>query len=226
MAATTNDLAVKRSVLRVIGLNFITNGIYHFYWFYVTRQRLTSLVNGKDQVGLQTVGLIVPILNAFILYWLYRDINKARAAQKLDQFPAGLYVWLPYALGVGAFVFGFGALMSLLFGVTSGFGSDASTGALAGAGISFVIFILLALAAGITALVFFCIAVSKLNQLEDVRSKGKAVNAKFGRGEIAVIVVGVILLILRLVGGGYSGSSGNSNNSLDNYNSSSSQFNY
>jgi hypothetical protein len=209
MATTANNLAVKRSVLRVIGLNIITDGLYHFYWFYVTRQRVSQLIKGKDQVGLQTVGLIVPILNAFILYWLFRDINAVRATQKLNPFPAVMYVVLPYALGLGAFALAFSAIASLIFGVTS---SD-SSGIAAGAGLA-VIGLLLGLAAAITAVVFFCIAISKLNEYEDVASKGKAVNAGFGRGEIAVIVVGVILLILRVTS---SGGHSNTNNDLNNY---------
>lgn len=222
--APTNELAVKRSALRVIGLSIITNGIYHFYWFYVTRQRLTKMVSGKDQVGLQTVGLIVPILNAFILYWLFRDISKVRETQKLSTFSAAKYVFLPYVLAIVAGVVGFSALVSLLAGV--GTNSD---GAVAGGAVGLIFFILLALAAGISALVFFCLAVSKLNEYEDVASKGKAENAKFGQGEIAVIVVGVIFLILRLASGGFSSSSSDADidKALNDYqNNSSSQFNY
>lgn len=87
-ATGTQGLAVKRSVLRVIGFGIISLGIYGFYWFFVTRKQVTEEVGGKDQVGLQTVGLIVPILNIFILYWLFRDIDKLHRQAGLSGFPA------------------------------------------------------------------------------------------------------------------------------------------
>lgn len=91
--STNETLAVKRSVLRVVLFSIISLGIYGFYWFYVTRKQVTAEVNGKDQVGLQTAGLIVPILNIFILYWLYRDIDILHKKVGLTGIPA-----LPLAL--------------------------------------------------------------------------------------------------------------------------------
>lgn len=70
--------AVKRSVVRVVVLLLISFGFYLFYWFYKTRQKVTAELGTHDNVGGQTVGLIVPILNWFIIYWLLRDVAEAR----------------------------------------------------------------------------------------------------------------------------------------------------
>ena len=39
---------------------------------------MTAELGTYDNVGGQTVGLIVPILNWFIIYWLLRDVAEAR----------------------------------------------------------------------------------------------------------------------------------------------------
>lgn len=180
-----NDKAVKRSVLRVLGLSIITSGLYTFYWFYVTKNQLKQELKTNDNVGLQTVGLLVPILNAFIIYWLFRDFNQARASKKLETFPAGWYVGIPYILSGVAVVLLIGSILSTLGSVLD---SDAS-GAATSAGVG-VLGILLILAAGISYYVFWGVAISKLNQYWD---KVGGTAAKFARGEIAVIVIGLII---------------------------------
>ncbi len=189
--------AVKRSVLRVLGLTIVTSGLYLFYWFYVTKGRLKSELKTDDNVGLQTVGLIVPILNAFILYWLYRDINQARSGKQLETFPAGWYVAIPYILIAAAMVVGFGAFVSLLGGIGAALDNDATSSGLLGGGAigGLLLFLLLALAAGVSQYVFLGLAVKKLNEYWD---KVGGTEAPFGKGEIAVIIVGVLLLVLNV----------------------------
>jgi hypothetical protein len=68
--------AVKRGIVRVVLLIF--GGTYLFYWFYKTRPKVTAELGTYDNVGAQTWGLLVPILNYFILYWLLRDIFEVR----------------------------------------------------------------------------------------------------------------------------------------------------
>jgi hypothetical protein len=77
-AAPVEGWAVKRSVVRVVVLLLVSLGFYLFYWFYKTREKITAELGTQDNVGLQTWGLLVPILNWFILYWLLRDIAEAR----------------------------------------------------------------------------------------------------------------------------------------------------
>jgi len=86
--------AVKRGVGRVLGFSVLSFGLYTYYWFYVTREQLTSEIGGDDDAGLQTAGLLVPILNIFIIYWLWRDINIARTRVGLPEFSIPLYLVL------------------------------------------------------------------------------------------------------------------------------------
>lgn len=189
---------IKRSVLRVLGLSLITSGIYNFYWFFVTKNQLKRELKNDQHIGWQTVGLIVPVLNVFILYWLYRDINRARATQKLPVFAAVWYVLIPIILIILAFVIGAGAIVSIIGAIGSAANSqnDAALG-LVGAGVITGIFAILILAvAGILQYVFIGLAISKLNQFWDKRTSGKAEAAGWGKGEIAVIIVGVLVMIM------------------------------
>lgn len=96
---TSGGKAVKRSIPRVI-IFYLLSPLYAFYWFYQTRNVVTEAVGGKDQVGLQTLGLIVPILNLFILYWLFRDIDKFNKAQGGQGFPALWFILGPIILAI------------------------------------------------------------------------------------------------------------------------------
>ena len=89
---TGNEVGVKRSVLRVLILSIITFGIYGFFWFYTYRNLVSKHLGTQDNAGLQTVGLIVPILNLFIIYWLWRDIDKLQKKAGLPGFSAGGYL--------------------------------------------------------------------------------------------------------------------------------------
>lgn len=86
--------AVKRGVGRVVGFTLLSLGLYSFYWFYVTREQVTREIGADDNAGLQTAGLLVPILNIFIVYWLWRDINVARTRVGLQEFPIPVYLIL------------------------------------------------------------------------------------------------------------------------------------
>ncbi len=167
--ASTADLAVKRSVVRVIVLSILSVGLYGFYWFYVTRQQVTEEVGGNDAVGLQTVGLLVPILNWFIIYWLWRDINKLRTKETGQSFPVGLFL-----------------VLSILF--------------------------------GIAAIVIYPLVVSYLNEYWDKKTGGQATNAPVSGGEIAVVVVGLLLAVVWGVVLASTISSADSVNSVTNYN--------
>lgn len=93
-APTAQPFATKRSVLRVIGLSVLSFGLYHFYWFNVTRKELTRELGTQDDAALQTAGLLVPGLNWVITYWLWRDINASRARAGLSEFSIPVYLVL------------------------------------------------------------------------------------------------------------------------------------
>jgi hypothetical protein len=94
VTAPAQPLAIKRSVVRVVALYLVSFGLYHFYWFYVTRQEVSRELGTDDDAALQTAGLLVPILNWFIIYWLWRDINRCRAWAGLSEFLWPLYLIL------------------------------------------------------------------------------------------------------------------------------------
>jgi len=46
----------------------------------------------RDEATLHTLGLLVPILNFFIIFWLWRDLNALRERFGLSEFPAVAYL--------------------------------------------------------------------------------------------------------------------------------------
>jgi hypothetical protein len=87
--------AVKHGFGRAIGFSVLSFGAWPFYWFYVNRKLLDAeMGQGRDDALLHTLGLLVPVLNVFITYWLWRDLNALRLRVGLPEFPA-----LPYAVG-------------------------------------------------------------------------------------------------------------------------------
>ena len=96
--------AVKRGIVRVVLLLFGVT--YLFYWFYKTRPKVTGELGTHDNVTAQTWGLIVPILNYFILYWLLRDIALMRMRLGMPAEPEPvimLVIWIfvsPVGIGL------------------------------------------------------------------------------------------------------------------------------
>ncbi len=88
------ELAIKRGVGRVIGFSILSFGIYGYYWFYVTRKQINGEVASTDDAGLYTAGLLVPILNVVITYWLWRDISLLRQRVGLPDFNVVLWIVL------------------------------------------------------------------------------------------------------------------------------------
>ncbi len=48
--------------------------------------------NGRDDAVFHTVGMFVPVLNFFVAYWLYRDLDELRRRAGLAGIPATGYV--------------------------------------------------------------------------------------------------------------------------------------
>jgi len=78
---------------RAWGFSILSFGLWGFYWFFNTRKQIDQeLGTGRDDALLHTFGLLVPILNFFILYWLWRDISLVRQRAGLSDFSAGGYL--------------------------------------------------------------------------------------------------------------------------------------
>jgi hypothetical protein len=88
-----NPYAVKYGLGRAWGYSVLSFGAWPFYWFYGNRKLLDGeMASGRDDALLQTLGLCVPVLNGFILYWLYRDLDELRRRAGLVGLPVGWYV--------------------------------------------------------------------------------------------------------------------------------------
>jgi hypothetical protein len=92
------ELAIKRGVGRVIGFSILSFGIYTYYWFYVTRKQLNAELGSTDDAGLYTAGLLVPILNVIVTYWLWRDIAMLRQRVGMPDF--NVVLWLVVSMFV------------------------------------------------------------------------------------------------------------------------------
>jgi multisubunit Na+/H+ antiporter MnhG subunit len=110
-SAAPGGKAIKLGILRVIILGLISP-FYGLYWFYHTRGVVTRELGTNDQVGLQTAGLFVPILNIFIYYWLLRDIDKLNRQIGGQGFPVP-----PVWMILGPVILAIIPLVNLLAGV-------------------------------------------------------------------------------------------------------------
>ena len=68
-------------------------GLWGFYWFYSTRKQIDQELGGyRDDALLHTLGLLVPILNFFVIYWLWRDISLLCERSGVGGFSPGGYL--------------------------------------------------------------------------------------------------------------------------------------
>lgn len=78
---------VKLPLGRVIGFSVLSLGLYGVWWLYTVRGQLDQqLGDGRDDATMHTLGLFVPILNWFVVYWLWRDLNFLRTRVGLPPF--------------------------------------------------------------------------------------------------------------------------------------------
>lgn len=91
--AAHDPWAVKRSLGRCWGSSVLSFGLWQFFWFHNYRRLLDAeMGQGRDEALLHTFGMLVPILNYFIVYWLWRDLDSLRRRVGLPEFPVALYM--------------------------------------------------------------------------------------------------------------------------------------
>jgi hypothetical protein len=79
--------AVKRPTGRCWGFSIASFGLWTYFWFYTYRRLLDGeLGDGRDDATLHTLGLLVPVLNFFVIHWLWRDLNELRGRVGLPPF--------------------------------------------------------------------------------------------------------------------------------------------
>ena len=85
--------AVKRSTGRCWGFAVGSFGLWTYFWFHNYRRLLDGeLGDGRDDAVLHTLGLLVPVLNFFVVYWLWRDLDELRRRVGLAGFPVAGYL--------------------------------------------------------------------------------------------------------------------------------------
>lgn len=88
-----NPYAVKYDLGRAWGYSALTVGAWLLFWFHRTRKLLDGeLGQGRDDALLHSIGLLVPVWNIFVLYWLYRDLDELRRWHGLPEIPVAAYV--------------------------------------------------------------------------------------------------------------------------------------
>jgi hypothetical protein len=88
------ELAIKRSVVRCAVALILSFGVYSFYWFFQYRKRMNAELGKNDDAGLHTAGMLVPFLNWYLIYLLWKDISDARVRIGLSEIPV-----IPYVIG-------------------------------------------------------------------------------------------------------------------------------
>lgn len=76
-----------QAVAQLAILTVLTIGLYLFRWFYRTCNDLKSVGGSQFSPGLRTLGLLVPIVNLFILYNFFDQIRTARSTVGLTRLP-------------------------------------------------------------------------------------------------------------------------------------------
>ncbi len=89
----TGTYGVKFSQRRAWGLSVITAGVWAVWWLHTTRGRFDAeLGEGRDDALKHTLLYFVPVVNYFVIYWLWRDLNVLRRRVGLRGFPVVGYV--------------------------------------------------------------------------------------------------------------------------------------
>jgi hypothetical protein len=88
-----NPYGVKYSLGRAWGFSVLSLWLWTAYWLHGTRKLFDGeLGHGRDDAMFHTVGVFVPVLNVFVLYWLYRDLDELRRRAGLTGIPVAAYV--------------------------------------------------------------------------------------------------------------------------------------
>jgi hypothetical protein len=76
----------KISLIRLFIFYFLSSGLYIFYWFYKNWKNLLEHHTMIVRPGLLTFGLVVPILNVYLIYDLWNQYKRVAAMSKVHTF--------------------------------------------------------------------------------------------------------------------------------------------
>jgi hypothetical protein len=93
------DNRVIRSVGRCIALLILSWGFWGFAWVYHTTKDVSPRVNRPTSPAARAWMYAVPILNLFVLYWCWRDIEEYTKRSRAQSFD--LLLWFLLSILVG-----------------------------------------------------------------------------------------------------------------------------
>ena len=102
LGGTGQQLATKRSVGKCILLLIVSGGLWGLAWVYHTAKEVAQQGLGKDaNPALRAIGMVIPIVNLFILYFSWSDIEGFCKKVGSRDFPLVLYfiltIFIPFA---------------------------------------------------------------------------------------------------------------------------------
>jgi len=77
-------LDIKKGWLRVLLLSIFSLGFYQIYWYYTTSKLVKHFLKEDYSPGWRTVGLFVPILSWFMIYYLIDDISRLQEEADIE----------------------------------------------------------------------------------------------------------------------------------------------
>jgi hypothetical protein len=88
-----NPYAVRYGLGRAWAYTVLTFGMWLVFWFHRTRRLLDGELGGRrEDAVLHSIGLLVPVWNILVLYWLYSDLDELRRRHRLPEIPVAAYV--------------------------------------------------------------------------------------------------------------------------------------
>lgn len=162
-------------------LSVLTSGLYELYWFYKNWRHLKLHRNLCISPGWRTAGLLVPILNFFLIYRQFRDIKSFALELGSETY---------YSPGKVALGYTFLSVASLAISLYSAQSTNHSV--LLG-------FTLICFTVALAATLLLMVIQKILNACWATAQPHLPLRTNFSRGEILLLVIGGIVTILLLL---------------------------
>ncbi len=100
-AATGASPAVIRSVGRCILLTIVSFGLWAFAWIYHTADEVSPAAGEEASPPLRMIGFLIPLVNIFVLFLCWRDIDNFLKKNGAKDFHVVLFllltIFIPFA---------------------------------------------------------------------------------------------------------------------------------
>lgn len=92
------SFSYSQKIWQFVLLYIFTFGFYFFYWFYHNNKLLYSYNKITIRPWLRTLGLIVPILNLYLIWNFFNDIKKFADKANVPSYPSPLLLTAAFVL--------------------------------------------------------------------------------------------------------------------------------